>query len=131
MENTKELMSVFERVEKTPAWYGETVLNVMDRNFMGDTVLHTVCSWGDYDAVKAVLGGGADVNARGDKGCVPIFNAVIGGNVDIVKALIKSGADLSVTNEWGRNVFEYAKNVSASKEIIGLLGSCGKSKPAR
>jgi ankyrin repeat protein len=115
------LNDVFKRCEQTGSWYGEEIASVHQRNFMSDTVLHTVCSWGDLNATKLVLAAGADVNAKGDQGATPLFNAVIGESAEVVKLLLSAGGDPSLKNDYGRLVADYAKNVSASKEITKLL----------
>lgn len=88
---------------------------------MEDTVLHTVCSWGDLEAVKILISAGANVNAKGDQGATPLFNAVIGENPDVISFLLKSGADPKIANNYNRQVLDYAKNVSASPLILQLF----------
>ena len=117
------LNDVYRKCEKTGGWYGEEIVSVHQRNYMSDTVLHTVCSWGDPEAVKLVLAAGADVNAKGDQGATPLFNAVMGESAEVVKLLLSAGGDPSLKNDYERLVADYAKNVSASKEIKKLLDS--------
>jgi len=119
----KNLDEILKQCEKTGAWYGEEITSVHQRNYMQDTVLHTVCSWGDPEAASAVIAAGADVNAKGDQGGTPLFNAVIGGSADVVRLLLSAGCDHTVKNDYGRLVLDYAKNVSAHEEIVKLLES--------
>jgi len=119
----KNLDEIFRLCEKTGAWYGEEVTSALQRNYMQDTVLHTVCSWGDAEAVATLIAAGADVNAKGDQGGTPLFNAVIGGKVDVVRLLLSAGCDPTSKNDYGRLVLDYAKNVSAPLEIVKLLES--------
>ena len=117
----KSVNEIYRKCEKTGAWYGVDISSFSQRNVMGDTVLHTVCSWGELDAVKILVSAGADVNAKGDKGGIPLFNAVVGESAEVVDFLLRSGADPGIPNEYGRLVLDYAKNVSAPLEVVKLL----------
>jgi len=130
----KSIEQVFRQCEKTGAWYGIEITNFTQRNDLGDSVLHTVCSWGDVNAVKILVAAGADVNARGDQGATPLFNAVIGDSSEVVSFLLSVGADPKISNDYKRLVLDYAKNVSASLAIIELLERASrkpKPKPKR
>lgn len=117
------LKDVLERCCKTAAWDGLTITKLDQRNDLGDTPLHTVCSWGEVEPVEMLLASGADIRARGDKGGSVLFNAVIGGSPAVVRLLLKRGADPSAKNDWGRTPLQYAINVSAPAEVIKLLQS--------
>jgi uncharacterized protein len=117
------LKDVLERCCKTAAWDGLTITKLDQRNDLGDTPLHTVCSWGEVEPVETLLASGADIRARGDKGGSVLFNAVIGGSPAVVRLLLKRGADPSAKNDWGRTPLQYAINVSAPAEVIKLLQS--------
>jgi uncharacterized protein len=121
------LEQIINRCESTGAWYGEKITDVNQKNFMGDSVLHTVSSWGDVNAVKILIRAGADVNAIGDQGATPLFNAVIGKSLDVISHLLISGADPQRKNAYGRSVIDYAKNVSAPAEIIKKLSQTRNS----
>src|SRR5579871_2190697 len=56
------------------------------------TVLSTAAGRGFGDVVKALLDGGADVNASENAGATPLFGAVTSGNMDCVKLLVAKGA---------------------------------------
>ena len=129
----KAIEQIFSRCEKTGAWYGVEISSIKQRNFMGDTVLHTVCSWGDVDAARLLVSSGADVNSVGDQGATPLFNAIIGKNYEVVSLLLDAGADPNRKNDYNRSVLDYAKNISASSDIIKLLSENikGKKKPCR
>lgn len=116
------LLESLRRCESTGGWYGIKITNLNNRNHLDDTPLHTICSWGELEPVKQLIAAGANVNAKGDHGGTPLFNAVIGRNADVVSFLLKSGANPKIKNDWGHSVLQYAKNVSASKYIIKALG---------
>lgn len=124
-----ELQKVLAQIEKTGSWYGEKISDLNQHNMIDDTPLHTACSWGQLEPVKVLVEAGADVNARGDLGATPLFNAVIGKNAEVVKYLIQEGADPGIVNNDGKPVSEYARNISASPEILQILKEKkGKSK---
>lgn len=112
---------IYALCSRTGAWYGTEITHFSQRNFMGDTVLHTICSMGNLDAVKMLVSVGADVNARGDQEATPLFNAVIGEAPEVVSYLLESGADPSIPNGYNRHVLDYAKNVGALPSIVNLL----------
>lgn len=122
----ESLEAIYVRCEQTGAWYGVNITTFDQRNSMGDTVLHTVCSWGELAAVEVLVRAGADINAKGDLGATPIFNAVMGESSDVVAFLLNSGADVSVANDYRRMVLDFAKNVSASPSIVNLLKKASK-----
>jgi uncharacterized protein len=125
------LVDVFELCQKTAAWENTAITSLMERNPLGDTPLHTACSWGELEPVKVLLENGADINARGDHGASVLFNAIIGGNPAVVGLLLRQGADPNIKNDWGRTPLQYAVNVSASLEIIKLLQVQRKSVVSR
>lgn len=108
------LNDVLRQCEHTASWFGIRIESLTDRNSLGDTPLHTVCTWGDIASVKVLLEAGSDVNATGDLGASPLFNAIISGNTDLVRLLIVSGADPGFVDELGRTPLSYAKSVRES-----------------
>lgn len=115
------LDEVLQRCSYTASWFGVEAIDVNSINDMGDTPLHTVCSWGELNPVKVLIDAGADINAKGDFGCSPLFNAVIGGNIKIIKYLLASGANIGVRNDDDRNVIQYARHIGASSELLDVL----------
>ena len=126
--NNELLKDVYKRCQQTGAWYGVEITQFEQRNFMEDTVLHTVCSWGELNPVEILVNAGANVNAKGDQGATPLFNSVIGGSPEVVAFLLKSGADVNIPNEYRRLVLDYARNVSASSSIVKMLEDASKRK---
>ena len=122
----KTLNEVLQKCASTGAWYGIEIKNLTQRNDLGDTVLHTVCSWGNLDAVKLLVTAGADVNAKGDQDATPLFNAVMGESPEVVSFLLSAGANPKIANGYNRLVLDYAKNVSASPAILQLLEKASK-----
>lgn len=113
--------SILKQCEKTASWDGVAIERLDQRNSMNDTPLHTVCTWGDVYAVNQLLKAGVDVNALGDRGCTPLFNAVMSENSEVVKALLNAGADTRIPSIDGRSVLRYAENVRAPDDVLKLL----------
>lgn len=117
----KTIEEIYKRCAQTGAWYGIEITNLAQRNFMEDTVLHTVCSWGDLESVRVLVAAGADVNAKGDQGATPLFNAVMGESPEVVSFLLGSNADPNIANDYERTVLDYAKNIASSASIVSIL----------
>jgi uncharacterized protein len=121
MSLNDEVRAVLARCEKTASWYGIRVSTLAQRNHLQDTPLHTVCTWGELEPVKLLVDAGADVNARGDKGCTPLFNAVMGENADVVTFLLSRGANAAIRSPELGSVLDYARSTSSEQEIVKAL----------
>jgi ankyrin repeat protein len=116
-----KLQDIFEKCQNTGSWFGLKVSSVTDKNDFEDTPLHTVCSWGELQSAKVLLDAGADVNAKGDQGATPIFNAIVSGNVELVQLLLKRGASKKHKIFGNTSVQDYAKNLGVGEDILELL----------
>jgi ankyrin repeat protein len=54
----------------------------------------------NVEAVKTLLGKGADVNTKTEYGATPLFFACDRGNVEIVKILLEHGADANIRDKF-------------------------------
>lgn len=63
---------------------------------------------GNYDAVKAMIENGTNIN-RKSTGLTPLMFAARYNKVEIVKLLVKKGAKLKVKSDKGYTALEYAK----------------------
>jgi uncharacterized protein len=65
----------------------------------GMTALHFAAREGHFEAVRALLDGGADVNlVSGGEKTSPIVEAIINGHIDLAKYLLDHGADPTIAN---------------------------------
>lgn len=80
-----------------------TTPDVHQRDRAGRTPLHYAAGDGRLDAVKSLIGAGAEVDAREDTGqYTPLmFAAQRDDNIDIITALVEAGADVNLTNSKG------------------------------
>jgi ankyrin repeat protein len=116
-----KIEDIFKMCESTPAWYGEKISSVSSRNAMGDTPLHTACSWGEIEPVEILILSGADINSHGDVGATPLFRAVDSESSELVDWLLEKGARVDVQTDYGHSLLEYAKNTDTPKRIIYAL----------
>jgi len=59
--------------------------------------------------VKALLGRGADANARYGPGFTPLMRAAIAGNPEIIRLLLDHGADTNAKSNEGKSAQAYAR----------------------
>ncbi|WP_231409798.1 ankyrin repeat domain-containing protein [Ralstonia solanacearum] len=119
MKNVSEILRM---VGATAEFLFAEVNDINQRGCFGDTPLHVVCSWGDVDAVDALISAGADINAKGELGKTPLFSAVIGGSVAVLDRLLVAGADPAIQDEDGNTVLQFARALNyGSSPIIERL----------
>lgn len=122
----KDVAEILKKVGATAEFLFSEVADINKRGNFGDTPLHIVCTWGDSDAVDALIAAGADVNAKGEEGMTPIFSAVIGGSLAVVERLLAAGANPSILNAEGNTVLQFAialrdKEDPISERLMKLL----------
>src|SRR4029079_14239623 len=70
--------------------------DIVDKPISGARPLWRACESRSLDLVKAVVEGGADVNATNKEKMTALWAAISADNVDVVKYLIAKGADPKV-----------------------------------
>jgi ankyrin repeat protein len=79
---------------------------------------------GKVDAIKALVGLGANVNIPNNIGCTPVFIAAQEGYMDVIKLLVDFGADVNIPNNEGATpVLMAAQN--GRVDVIKLLYKLG------
>ncbi|KAL2168041.1 hypothetical protein VTG60DRAFT_517 [Thermothelomyces hinnuleus] len=81
--------------------------NLEARDFMNQTALQKAAATGSVDAVEALIGAGADVNAQ-SLNWTTLMSAVFGGNLEVVRRLVEGGADFAVQTPWGETALTIA-----------------------
>ena len=71
-------------------------------------LLHKAAADGDIAKLNSLIVGGTDVNAKDNRGTVPLCKAVWNKHVDAVKILIDNGADANMYNYYGDRLLHYA-----------------------
>ncbi len=84
------------------------------------------------EAVKAVLAGGADVNARTKDGWTPLhFAAGVSKTPAVVTALLKGGADVNARLESGETPLQVVAVPSETPSIVTALLEAGADQTAK
>ncbi len=83
----------------------------------GDFSLHTAAYLGDLQRVEKFIDGGANVDAKDQKGQTALHYAAKAGQIAVAKLLIANGADVNAGDDW-TPLQEAAYH---SKEIVELL----------
>jgi ankyrin repeat protein len=90
----------------------------------GTTPLHWAVQQDRLDIVKALISGGANVNAKNRYGNVPLVLAATTGDASVTEALLKAGADVRVSMpETGSVLIAAAR--TGDPEVIQLLLGAG------
>lgn len=87
---------------------GDNHVGLHSAGLCGDTALHVMVWRMNTEAVKLLIGAGADVNAIGEMEETPLHVAVRKGNVEIAKALLEAKALTSVRSRLGKTAAESA-----------------------
>ena len=99
--------------------------DVKRANAQGTTTLHVEAGWTDRpEIIDLLVKGGADVDARDDKGATPLFSAVLFGNLANAERLVTAGADVNAQDTKGRTPLHVAAKIG-SERFVGYLLSRG------
>lgn len=106
---------------------GRAATPAPDGSGSGHTSLHVAAASGCLPIVQALLGAGADVNARRAMGATPLHWACRGGHVDAVRALIAAGARPSEADGLGLTPAHLAAvrgHASVLQALAQAAGAC-------
>ncbi len=106
----------------TVAYSGFT--NIIDLAFdpQDDAALFEAIRAGDAAAVRELLKGDVDLNARNDIGDTPLMAAALYAGADVLKLVLNAGTDVNATNEAGATALIRA---ATSEEKARLLVAGG------
>jgi ankyrin repeat protein len=112
---------VLQRYVEEDIYLGVALTDVNQVDGDGDRPLHIAARRGDLQEIAALLAGGADVNAVGEFGHLPIHWAVSEeSNIDAVRMLLEHGAFPDVRTDWGRTAMDHARDANR-QDILDLL----------
>lgn len=90
----------------------------LDRHLLDSVLMR------DVPCLRALLGQGADVNARdAEHGETPLMLAVKFAGVDMVRSLLEAGAEVDARDDRGRTALFYAPVSSAVSEALLRAGA--------
>ncbi len=79
---------------------------------------------GDVARVRALLGAGADVNAKTSDGSTTLMGASMDGNLEVVRALVAAKADVNAKANNGETALKAAAEFRHPK-VVQLLKDAG------
>jgi ankyrin repeat protein len=85
---------------------------------------------GDVQAVREMLGGGADVNARDRHGQTALMLAAHRGHREVVEVLVAAGADLNVAAKFNLTALMLAI-VAGHPDVARVLARAGADRGVR
>ncbi|MES2070083.1 MAG: ankyrin repeat domain-containing protein [Pseudomonadota bacterium] len=99
-----------------------TDIQLDGKDAKGMTPLAYAAAAGNGDAVKALIGAGANADHVLMEGWTPLMIAVSAGEADVVKVLLKAGANMSQKNKGGQSALSIAR-ASGNTAILTLLNT--------
>jgi hypothetical protein len=89
----------------------------------GNTILHNICTKGDFSMVEYLLLNGVNVNALNNLGETPLHIACTNKDVDIVKLLIMNDANVNLFDNKGNTPFHCViNNVTQTSDCVVIAG---------
>jgi len=95
-----------------------------------DTLLMLASNRGNLEAMKLLLGNGANVNAKTSQGQTALMSASETGKVDAVDILLAQGADIQAEDASGKTALVYAAGRGTLETVKDLLSKGIRFSPA-
>ena len=115
----RKLELALKSYEEVPDFYGLKIEAINSKSRYGDQVIHMACVSGNLQDLEIFLNNGADVNARGESGMIPLHYAVEQGHAELVQFLWAKGANKNLKDDNGDTPADTAKLLN--KEDILLI----------
>ncbi|HEY1706974.1 MAG TPA: ankyrin repeat domain-containing protein [Rhizomicrobium sp.] len=119
--NLKELLDYMNTAMSGYADLDNDLVDVNQRDVFGDTPLGIAVIWGDVEAVRLLLEGGADVNARQADDMTPLHYTAIPktGGAEVAKLLLEAGASLDIVDDlFCKTPLEYAAKRDEVAQVL-------------
>ena len=94
----------------------------------GETAFHHACRNGNLEVVRALVAGGADVNAPSESGQFPLYCAAGHGHLEIVLYLLSQGADLAQRLQDGKTVTAWLQQYPQDRRFRPILEALANYK---
>lgn len=125
MKHAETLEQFLERAAQvlfpTRPWDGEPKnLSVKTKSCLDETPLHLAALWGDRHAINLLLEAGAEVDAKGEMSCSPLYWAVTNNHILCAEALLKHGSNPDAKNELNETPRQNAERIN-DKAMIALF----------
>ncbi|GAA5847383.1 hypothetical protein JCM5353_008145 [Sporobolomyces roseus] len=98
---------------------------------VGNTVLISAATTGNYEIVSILIGAGCDVNAANSKGVTALHYAASKGHVNVGRLLITKGADINSRDKANQLPLHRASTTGSLPFIHLILASLSPSKPEK
>jgi hypothetical protein len=101
---------MFQHIKEYFNTKNEGVVNINDRNFLGNTLLHGACQFDSFLSVKFLVENGADVNIQNLYGNTPLDFCRFSKypNEIIVFSVEECNTDIYLKNKRGDSVYDFA-----------------------
>ena len=103
------LQEFLNQLAREPEWSTAGPVTPATRAITGDTPLHAAIWTRQFDAARALIDAGADVNAVGEDGYTPLHAAIAQGEVPLARRLTERGASWESVNAFACSVREAAR----------------------
>ncbi|CAL1541164.1 unnamed protein product [Lymnaea stagnalis] len=110
-----------DRVERMVQFFPSDFSFINSRDTKtGQTALHMAARHGHFDIVQLLLENGANIDAKDNSKCTPIFSAIEGLQKPIAHLLLEWGCDVHCRNLKGLSPFEAVKNDEFRQFLVDL-----------
>lgn len=106
--------------EDLPDFCGMVLTDVNQRGLFGSFPLSIAATRGDTNDIRALLEGGAYINAVGEHGYTALHDATAQENIAAVKVLLEWGAVPNVQNDFGDTPLDIARRRN-SPELLAAF----------
>jgi uncharacterized protein len=117
------LAQLYQKLEDTVSFGDTTITDANMRGLFDNYPLHVVARWGDCEAIRLLVDGGARINQRGEHGFTPLNEASASGQFEAAALLVSLGAT-SERNDWGQLPSESALN-GGHEKLAAYLAQLG------
>jgi len=95
-----------------------------DKNgYEGETALLGAAFWGRLECAEMLIKHGANVNAKAERGIVPLHEAARMGHLKLAELLLKHGADANAADDKGKTPLDWGWSYGEALEMSQLLRS--------